>query len=208
MKSATGYVLQYILRFLGYIGIMFLINAIYMHDAQMVTSTGKFGEISVTEITQEVFLFLSAFMFLFIGRMDHSLSTVSNLISIFLTMSFIRELNNYIDFWFYLVLPLIFLFIWIIIRDRKVLFTSTRNFLKLHQSAYFISGFMITYVFSRLFGRSKLWMRILEDDYNRWAKSAAEEGIELLGYTFFLIASLEIFIKVLNDRKKRAHGNG
>ena len=115
MKSATGYVLQYILRFLGYIGIMFLINAIYMHDAQMVTSTGKFGEISVTEITQEVFLFLSAFMFLFIGRMDHSLSTVSNLISIFLTMSFIRELNNYIDFWFYLVLPLIFLFIWIII---------------------------------------------------------------------------------------------
>jgi hypothetical protein len=65
-----------------------------------------------------------------------------------------------------------------------------------------VTGFLVTFVFSRLFGRTKLWEAILEADYNRWGKNAAEEGIELLGYSLFLIAGIEILLSVVKSARK------
>lgn len=202
MNYSVKFTLSYAARIFVYIGIMFLLNAIFMYDAQNPTSTGKFGEVSMTEFTQEVFLFLSGVLFIFIGRYNRDLTPIANLISIFFFMSFIREFNNYIPFWFYLVLPLIILFFYLLFRDRKRIFASAHKFLEIPYTAYFVSGFLITFVFSRLFGRTKFWEALLETDYNRWAKNAAEEGIELLGYTFFFIASVEIFLAVKRKRKQ------
>lgn len=202
MDNSVKFTISYAARVFVYIGIMFLLNAVFMYDAQNPTVTGKFGEVSMTEITQEVFLFLSGVLFIFIGRYNRELTPISNLISIFFFMSFIREFNNSIPFWFYLVLPLMVLFFYLLYRDRKRIFNSAHKFLEIPYTAYFITGFLITFVFSRLFGRSKFWEALLESDFNRWAKNAAEEGIELLGYTFFFIASVEIFLAVLRKRKQ------
>jgi len=202
MDYSVKFTLSFAARILVYIGIMFLLNAIFMYDAQNPTVTGKFGEVSMTEIAQEVFLFISGILFIFIGRYNRDLIPIANLISIFFFMSFIREFNNYIPFWFYLVLPLMILFFYLLYRDRKSIFASVHKFLEIPYTAYFVSGFLITYVFSRLFGRSKFWKALLETDYNRWAKNAAEEGIELLGCTFFFIASVEIFLAVIRKRKQ------
>lgn len=202
MDNSVKFTISYAARVFVYIGIMFLLNAVFMFDAQNPTVTGKFGEVSMTEITQEVFLFLSGVLFIFIGRYNRELTPIANLISIFFFMSFIREFNNSIPFWFYLVLPLMGLFFYLLYRDRKRIFNSAYKFLEIPYTAYFITGFLITFVFSRLFGRSKFWEALLEDDFNRWAKNAAEEGIELLGYTFFFIASVEIFLAVLRKRKQ------
>lgn len=202
MNDSVRFTLLYGLRILAYTGIMFLLNAIFMFDAQIPTQTGKFGEISATEFTQELFLFLSGLMFLLISLKNSEIAPVSNLVSVFFFMSFIREFNNQIPFWFYLVLPLMILFFWFIYRDRNKLFPSVQKFLKIPSSPYFVTGFLITFVFSRLFGRSKFWEALLEVDYNRWAKNAAEEGIELLGYTFFFIAGVEIFISVIRKRNQ------
>jgi hypothetical protein len=202
MGYSVKFSLSFAARILVYVGIMFLLNAIFMYDAQNTTDTGKFGEISITEFTQEVFIFLSGVLFIFIGRNNRDLTPIANLISIFFFMSFIREFNNYIPFWFYLVLPFMVLFFYLIYRDRKKIFASAQKFLEIPYTAYFVTGFLITFVFSRLFGRSKFWEALLETDYNRWAKNAAEEGIELLGYTFFFIASVEIFLAVIRKRKQ------
>lgn len=202
MDNSVKFTISYAARVFVYIGIMFLLNAVFMYDAQNPTVTGKFGEVSMTEITQEVFLFLSGVLFIFIGRYNRELTPIANLISIFFFMSFIREFNNSIPFWFYLVLPLMILFFYLLFRDRKKIFNSAHKFLEIPYTAYFITGFLITFVFSRLFGRSKFWEALLEADFNRWAKNAAEEGIELLGYTFFFIASVEIFLAVLRKRKQ------
>lgn len=200
--NKVKYVLFYIFRVIGYGLVMYLLNLVYFHDATHITATGKFGEISFTEILQEAFLFLSGLIFIFVARFDKDLTAIANLISVFFFMSFIREFNNQIDFWFYLVLPLIALFAWLFFRDRKKIFDSIHQLLRIPATAYLVTGFLITFIFSRLFGRTKLWQAILETDYNRWAKNAAEEGIELLGYTFFFIASVEILISVLNRKKQ------
>jgi hypothetical protein len=203
MNASGRFVLFYGIRVLAYAGILILLNAIYLYDAGNPTSTGKFGEVSLTEITQEIFLFILGIIFIFIGRLDRQIMPVANLASVFFFMSFIREFNNSIDYWFYLVLPLIFLFAFFIYRYRTSLLPALHKFLEIPSTAYFIVGFLVTFVFSRLFGRTILWETIMENDYNRWAKNAAEEGIELLGYTLFLIGGLEILFAVLKKSKRK-----
>ncbi len=202
MNNSVKFTLFYAARVLVYAGLLILINVIFMYDAQNPTVTGKFGEVSMTEIVQEVFLFLLGVMFIFTGRIDRQLTPIANLISVFFFMAFIREFNNQIDFWFYLVLPLMVLFAWLLFRDRKRIFPSLHRFLENPYTAYFMTGFLVTFVFSRFFGRTVLWEAILESDYNRWAKNAAEEGIELLGYTLFFIAGVEILLSVIRKRRE------
>ena len=51
---------------------------------------------------------------------------------------------------------------------------------------------LVTYVFSRLYGRSDFWEAILQEHYVRTFKDAAEEVVELLGYALILIAVIEL----------------
>ena len=203
MDKSLKFVSLYGVRILFYAGFMILLNAVYMYDATHETVTGKFGEVSMTEISQEIILFILGVIFIITGRYDRELKPVSGLISVFFFMSFIREFNNQIDFWFYLVLPLIFLFAWLLFRNRKALVPAMKYFLELPATAYFMVGFLVTFVFSRFFGRTVLWEAIMENDYNRWAKNAAEEGIELLGYALFLVAGVEILVAVLRKHRQK-----
>ena len=201
MSQSAKKIIIFGIRIAIYSALMVLLNVLFMIDAGHETRTGKFGENSITEIMQELFLFLSGILFLFIGRTDRELKAISNLIALFFFMSFIREFNNQIDFWFWLVLPLFFLFGWLAIRDRNKLLPSTTMLMEIPAFAYLITGFLVTFVFSRFFGRTSFWMALLGEDYNRWAKNAAEEGIELLGYTLFFIAAIEILWFVYNRKK-------
>ena len=203
MNSTVRFVMFYGLRVLAYAGLMILLNAVFMYDARNPTVTGKFGEVSMTEITQEIFLFVLGVIFILTGRYNRQIAPVSKLASIFFFMAFIREFNNQIDFWFYLVLPLIILFVWVIYRERKRLFAAFHSFLEIPATAYLVTGFLVTFVFSRFFGRTILWESILEDTYNRWAKNAAEEGIELLGYSLLLIAGIEILYSVIRSHRNQ-----
>jgi len=203
MNTSLRTILLFSVRIVVYSGLMVLLNQIFLYDATHPTSTGKFGEVSATEIAQEAILFLLGLVFLATGRLNKAISPISKLISVFFFMAFIREFNNQIDFWFYLVFPLIFLFAWLLFRNRKALVPAMKYFLELPATAYFMVGFLVTFVFSRFFGRTVLWEAIMENDYNRWAKNAAEEGIELLGYALFLVAGVEILVAVLRKHRQK-----
>lgn len=201
MYTSDRNTLYFIGRVLIYAAIMVLLNLIFMHDAREITSTGKFGENSFTEIFQELFLLLVGFIFLFVSRLDRKLAPISNLLSLFFFMAFIREFNNQIDFWFYLVLPVLLLAGWLAFRDRKKIMPAISHLIEIPETAYLVTGFLVTFLFSRLFGRTAFWTTLLGEDYNRWAKNAAEEGIELLGYSLMLIAGVEILVRVYKNRK-------
>jgi hypothetical protein len=203
MKEPVKIISLFSLRIVVYIILMVLLNLIYMHDAVHVTSTGKFGENSWTEITQEVFLFITGLVFLAIGRNDKELNPVANLASVFFFMAFIREFNNQISFWTYLEIPLFILFLlqaWI---GRANLISSTLRLLNYRALAWLVIGFLVTFVFSRLFGRTSLWQHLMETDYTRWVKNAAEEGIELLGYTLLFIGGVELLMETLSRKRNK-----
>ncbi len=203
MNDSVKYLLRFSGRVLAYAAVMVLLYLVFMHDAATATSTGKFGENSLTEIMQELFLFLLGVMFLYAGRLNPGTAPFTRLAAIFFFMAFIREFNNQIDFWFYLVLPLILLFFWLAFRDRKKLAEATHAFVELPFIAWFVTGFLVTFIFSRLFGKTSFWTTLLEAHYHRWAKNAGEEGIELLGYTLLFIAGIEMVVYFRRNRIRR-----
>jgi hypothetical protein len=201
MSSSLKYILLFTLRVLCYVTVMVLLNVIFMHDANNITSTGKFGENSWTEKIQELFLFVTGLIFMAIGRYEKTLTSIAYLLSVFFFMALIREFNNQIPFWFYLEIPLIIIFFGLTYQNRSKLISSIHHLIESRTIAWLVIGFLVTFVFSRFFGRTVFWQHLLENDYNRWGKNAAEEGIELLGYTLLLIGSIELFIRAYSDNK-------
>lgn len=203
MEKTSKDLLSIIIRFLIYSAFMVLLNMIFLYDAHHETSTGKFGEYSLTEIVQESIVLLLVLIFFFTGRLSRDYFPIPQVLSLFFCIAFVRELNIILDSWFLMVLPLILLTGWLLYKGRKVLISSLHKFIEIPGFSCFMAGWLITFIFSRLFGRKVLWTSIMENDYNRWVKNAAEEGTELLGYSILLIAGVEILLHI---RKTKING--
>jgi hypothetical protein len=119
----------------------------------------------------------------------------------FLLIGFIREFNFLIPWWFWPALLVLLIALWLVWRDFKKLKSATQEFFAQPASAWFFAGFLITYVFSRLMGRSKFWLELYDESIYRMAKAATEEGLELMGDLLMLISAIE-FALVFWNRKK------
>jgi hypothetical protein len=179
------------IRVIIYSLVMFGIAEGIFFDAAHPMEDGYFGEITFMEIGQEVLLFVLFAFYLIFGFKWREIQPVSNLVSLFFLMSFIREFNFLIDKWIFPVMIVFAVFVWLVIRDFKKIKEATIQFFSVPASSWFLSGFLITYIFSRLFGRSKFWQLLYHDESYRLAKAATEEGLELLGNTLMLIGAVE-----------------
>jgi hypothetical protein len=163
-------------------------------DAAHPMEDGYFGEITFTEIGQEIILFVLFCFYMVLGFKWREIQPVSNLVSLFFLMSFIREFNFLVDKWIFPVLIVFAFLVWLFIRDFKKIKAATIQFFSISASSWFLSGFLITYIFSRLFGSSKFWKILYHDESYRLAKAATQEGLELLGDTIMLIGAIEFLI--------------
>lgn len=173
-------------------------------DAVHPMEDGYFGEITFTEIAQETFLFILFVFYLFIGMKWKEIQVISNFVSLFFLMAFIREINFLFDpYWIYPVLVVVAILAWLFIRDFKKIKQACIRFFSVPASQWFLSGLLITMVFSRLFGRSKFWRVLYPEENYRLAKAATEEGIELLGDTLMLISAIEFLLYYLFVIRKK-----
>ena len=182
------------LRLLVYALILLGIAEAIYFDAAHPMEEGYFGELTFTEIGQELILFVMFLFFLAISRKWMEIKTIALLASLFYLASFIREFNFLVEHWIYLLLPVLALAGWILYRDRKKFIQSVESFFRVPASGLLVSGLLITYLFSRLLGRSKFWRLLYHDESYRLAKAATEEGLELLGNTLMLIGAFEFFL--------------
>ncbi len=166
-------------------------------DAAHPMEEGYFGEITFTEIGQELILFILFGFYMILGAKWKEIQPVSNLVSLFFLMSFVREFNFLFVHWIYPVLLVLVVVVWLVIRDFKKIQAATIRFFSVPASTWLLSGILITYIFSRLFGRSKFWQLLYHDESYRLAKAATEEGLELLGNTIMLIGAIEFLIYFL-----------
>ncbi len=183
-----------VIRVVAYSLLMFGIAEGILFDAAHPIGDSFFSENTFTEITQEIILFILFLFYLFIGFKWREIQPVANFVSLFFLMSFIREFNFLIEGWIYPVLVVFAIIVWLFIRDYKKIKAASICFFSTPASAWFLSGFIITYIFSRLLGRSKFWKLMYHDESYRLAKAATEEGIELLGDTLMFIAAVEFFL--------------
>lgn len=174
----------------------------YFFDAAHPMEDGYFGEITFTEIGQEIILFCLFAFYLLIGRKWKEIQVVANFISLFFLMAFIREFNFLLDWWFYPVLAVLAILTWLIVRDFKKIKQSCVEFFSKPPSQWFLAGFIVTLVFSRLMGRSKFWRLLYDEENYRLAKAATEEGLELMGNTLMLISAIEFLLFYLFEKKR------
>ena len=107
------------LRVVVYSLFMFgIAQAIYFDSAHPMED-GYFGEITLTEIFQEIILFALFIFYMILGFKWRDIQPISNIVSLFFLISFIREFNFIIDSWIY---PVLIVFI-IIISQILICFT-------------------------------------------------------------------------------------
>ncbi len=171
------------------------------YDAGHPLNGSYFGEITFVEITQEIILFILFLFYIFWGVKWKSIQPVTNLAGLFFLISFIREFNFLKLNWVYPALIVLGIFIWLVIRDFKKIKKATVEFFSVPASSWLLSGFLITYIFSRLMGRSRFWRLMYSEENYRLAKAATEESIELLGNVIMLIGAFEFLLYFLNHKQ-------
>lgn len=200
MRNYTPFFIA--IRVIVYSLLVFGIAELVRFDALYPMEDGYFGEISRTEFSQEFILLFLVIFYLILGKWYRPVQPVSNLVALFLLIGFVRELNFIITWWVWPALLVLFVGLWLVWRDFKKLKSATQEFFAQPASAWFFAGILMTYVFSRLMGRSKFWLELYDESVYRMAKAATEEGLELMGDLLLLISAIEFSLAIWNKKQK------
>ncbi|MGO2131709.1 MAG: hypothetical protein ACTH3D_02270 [Halomonas sp.] len=169
----------------------------------------RFTEYGFTELTQTTLLVVTSALLPYTRQWLKVLPGITLLMLAFIVSSLIRGQNHFLDtlvaphVWKVLVTLVIAPIVYRVIRDRHGFSKEFSQYANSFSFGIFAAGVLTTYVFSRLYGRSKLWEAILQDNYVRTFKDAAEESIELLGYALILIAVIEMLILAKHWARQR-----
>jgi hypothetical protein len=153
-------------------------------------------EVSFTEIGQELMLFACALSF-WCAPAAEGQRGFNALAGGFFACLLMRELDGLFDpishsawCWPLLLIAAGSVRVASNARNRAGTVRGIAAFVRSREFSAFSTGFAVL-VFSRVFGMGALWHLILQGGYARLAKTAVEEGIELLTYTLWLAASIE-----------------
>lgn len=171
----------------AYAGLAVLVDVAVIKDSV--------GEISVTELSQELLLFLTSYFFFHQAKKDPALRGGMLLIGGFFSCMFIRELDAMFDIihhgiWVYLALLVALGCVVLASLTPKTTSQGLNTFMMHSSFHYMMCGLVIVLVFSRIFGMNIIWRAVMHDDYLRAVKNIVEEGTELLGYMICFGAAL------------------
>ena len=206
-------VTQTILKLVIYSSVLALVAHLIYLDAFQQDVLVKFSESTYTEWSQVGCLVLMILFFLGAAIIDQAGQRLSILMIGATVVALIREFNNFFNdqvfdgAWQTLAVVAAVTTGWIYHRytgSFKIPFT---RFIQSSSCGVMMAGFITTFVFSRLFGRTIFWQAVMEEQYFRSVKNAAEEGIELLGYGLMLLGAIEYFYYTLK-RKNRSEIGG
>jgi hypothetical protein len=121
-------------------------------------------------------------------------------------MALIREFDFYLDnyvfdgAWQVLAFSTLAITMIYLVRNKEAIEQASQKVFQTSAFGLISAGVLITFIFSRLYGRTAFWEAVMEEKYFRSVKNVSEEGIELLGYSIILIGCIELFRILLNSR--------
>lgn len=211
------------LRLLFVMAAMGTVAIFFYHDARNPLDD-CFTESGWVENAQLGALFLAGLFFLYGGWVYPRYRRMSYLLSVPAWLGLIREKDDLFDLishgaWKYpfgVVFVIAAIYAWI---HREEVIKALDEFVLLPAWGVLVSGFSITFVFSRIFGMKGNWEAILSkfdlsdllvrEQYSalvRTIRRAAEEGTELCGYAIIALAALSFAATC--RRKQRREGEG
>ena len=183
-------VLQGVGEFFLLVAIAVAVPALVYFDIAVLGNT--VGEISATEVTQELLVLMTAAIFWYKAYRDPASRGFWVLVAGFFSCILIREMDSFLDvivhgFWVWPVtlVAVVSVFLASVPFKGRVL-RPMATYVGTKPYFFMIVGLAVLLVFSRIFGSgSLLWQQLLGAGYTSGFKSALQEGLELLGY--FLI---------------------
>ncbi|GAB2791128.1 hypothetical protein GCM10027040_16480 [Halomonas shantousis] len=169
------------------------------HEASSVTAI-RFSEGGFTETMQSLLLGFSVALLFYVHTALRHFRYLTLLMLAFLLASLIREQDAFLDThvfdgaWQVLVSLVVLPSLFVVLRNRRSFIEEFVHYADSFSFGLFASGFLCTYVFSRLFGRSEFWEAFMQEAYLRIFKNVAEEVTELFGYMLLLFAVLELLL--------------
>jgi hypothetical protein len=162
-------------------------------------------EVSFTEIGQELMLAACAGLF-WTSRGTQAQEGFNALAGGFFACLLVRELDGLFDpishsFWLWPALGTAAVCIVKAVgkyHKRIQTLSALAQFTRQSSFTMIVAGLGVL-VFSRIFGMGTLWHHILQEGYQRLAKTTAEEGVELLAYCLFLTGSLQYYVRQLKS---------
>ena len=157
------------------------------------------------EHTQELLIFLSASIFLYLAfnRKTSALWLVGG----FLACMFIRELDSVFDkifhgAWAYIAIPFACFCVYKAWKEGiEEIINSLSEFMRTQAFIRLSSGLLTVLVFSRLIGYKPMWKLAMGKHYYWNVKFIAEEGTELFGYSIIFLAAIEYAYYLLNKKE-------
>ena len=199
------------LKFAGFFGcaiVVALMMGLVFIDVHWMNNA--LHETSFTEIFQEILLGAIALMFFIQACRQDTLRYSLLLMGGFFTCMLIREMDFLFDqlhqgAWLWFALAVALLCLWPAALHLSATLSGLVDFFYHPSWNMMAAGLLTVLVFSRLFGMHELWETLMLDGYNRTVKNMAEEGTELLGYSFCLLGSLRYVwdIRRLGQKKAR-----
>lgn len=165
-------------------------------------------ETSFTEIAQELMLATCAVLFWASrGALEHK--SFNALAGGLFACMFIRELDGLFDpishsFWLWpaLATAAVCLLKGFGTHDSRAnSISALARFSRSSSFSMIVAGFGVL-VFSRIFGMGTLWHQILQEGYQRMAKTMVEEGLELIAYCIFLTGSIQYYFQQSNTSQQ------
>ena len=200
--SKRSLVLVYLSRIIIYGLFMVFLGQLITWDAMPTNQEVKFLESTYTEWSQQIILLLMAAIFAHCAYHFQKFRCLSIMLSGISMVGLIREYNNFFNdqvfdgAWQGLALLAIVVTAVLIWRYRLQFWEDLVSYQGSLSFGFLLSGFLTTFIFSRLFGRTSFWELVMEDEYFRSVKNEAEESTELLGYGLLLIAAVEFYLLV------------
>lgn len=188
---------SFFIKFISYALILFFVAQIIATDAQL----QSFKENSNTEHAQDILLLISTILCLYIGYHYSKIKSLTYTLATLLFISFIREMDAFFDAvlfhgaWFYIALATLVIYFATMFKNLKTIPSELALIVNQSAAGLVTIGLLIIHVFSRLYGRKKMWKALMgEDKFIRIVKDASEEGLELLGYSIIFIGVIELLL--------------
>jgi hypothetical protein len=159
----------------------------------------QFGtsEYSPIEIIQPIIIAVCGLLMLWVAEYCPTQRPIAIPFGAMALAFMIRELDYFLDrllldnLWQVLIgIPAAFVIVYTY-RSRKRLKIAWVRIWPSPGIALLFAGAVILFAFVRLVGHEPLWMSLLGDNYQRVAKLAVEEFIELMGYFLWMIGTIE-----------------
>jgi len=197
--------LRYAIYFLGiglftWLLVMLEVNSpgsLRLHVTSGPGDTLGTSEYSPLEIIQPGILFICGLLYAWVARYCVAQRPIAILMGGMALTFMIRELDYFLDryvadnFWQLLAGIAAALVIAYVLRQRRRFRIAWLRLWPSPGMTLLFAGAVVMFAFVRLVGHEPLWMAILGDQYQRIAKLAIEEFIELLGYFLWLIGTIE-----------------